>query len=1139
MVHLLRAHPLRLGLCVLALGAVAMGTLAYRHSASDAYSHMPEDRRAYLSWLASIHRDAGQALQAGVDLLYEAPGLHLLYLRLAEICQEQEAQRDCRAALENVTPPSAQAALYRQAALNLLSEEPRDAAPWVEIARSPVLDPALARLVVDQVAGGEESDPLAEATDVWRKRLATDSSAAGAAFGLGYATGLRGDMDAARRLLVHASEVAPDDPHVYRELGRVYYHTGQPDAFKRVLRAGIDAAAARYDVEQALILRGNLGMGLMQRRGGVEEAEALFEEALRESRLLADPVTEGYNLYRLAGVRSKQHRFDEALALLDSADVRYAAHAPQDRLQVKALRGTVLTALFRFSDARRVLEDVVGEAAAQRNLGARIRASLALAQLYYRMGSYAAAREVGQEVLQDGQRYGLEDIEVAACIVLGDVERRLGNVEQAEAHYERGLELVDEDSPRQTELYVRLGRAALNMQDASAAEAYYAELVEHVQEREGPAARARVQEGLGWTYSQFGNYEQAEAYFDEAIAEYREAGDAQRLVSALLKKAWSLIERSDYARAERALAGATALTQSEGTSLAYLSRVEAAWGNLRLNQGRYRDALRHLARAQTTEDRHQRPLVQWHVLHAMALAYWGLGETAEAERYFRESIETIEDMRDNLDLREHRAAFVQGKIGAYKNFSAFLEEQGRSAEAFHYAERARSRSLADLLVTTLQGESASPESQEGQVLEIAQRRHALRAAVDDPERDLEAVEEADGLAEADLLQRRELQRVDSVYNEQVRRLPDSSMIKPLLLAQPLDASAAQEVLKEGEAMVVYDLRGDQEGTLPNALPSMTTSTAYVITKDAVTAHDLPVEEGSLAEMVRLFRDQISDSGTGPGVGWEAASRQLYDGLVAPIREALPASIEHLHLVPEGVLHYLPFAALQDEDGTFLVERFSLSVTPSASVLQICRSRNTDGLWRSILAVADPDGHLPGSRAEARAIASIPSVRARTLIGPEATQEAFEALAETWADIVHIATHGRFVSHAPWSSYLELHGDVLSADEIGHLRLNAYLVTLSACETALSGGYTSDVPPGDEWVGLNQAFLAAGTPTVMASLWPIDDTVSSDFMISFYEKLIDANGKSKALAQVQRKALRSAEAGHPFYWAAFTVIGDPL
>ena len=1140
MIHLFRARPLRLGL--LASSVLAFLAVVYWYGTSRSQVEMPDDRRAYLAWLSSIHQNAGEAVQEGIDLLGEYPTFHPLYLRLADVCRAEEAYEACQTALKKQQVADAQTELYRKAALGLLTEEP-DTVLWATVARSPALNPTLARYVVDELAASASETALADVQARWQKQLAADSSAVGAAFGLGYAIGQR-DMDAAERLLLHARNLAPDDPQIHRELGRIYFYTGQTEAFEGTLRAGIEAASARHDLEQALILRGNLGLGLMKEVGGVEKAQVLFEEALRESRQLADGETEGYNLYRLAGVRMKQHRYDEALALLDSADVRYQKHTPQKRADVQILRGTALTALFRFGEARQLLEDVVAASAAQRNIGAEIQASLALAQLYFRMGSYGAARAMGLEVLDDGQRYRLEDIEVAARIVLGDVERRLGNMEQAEAHYEQGLERVPEGSPRQTELYMRLGRTALDMQDASAAEVYYSELVTQVEEREGTGARARIQEGLGWAYSLFGNYEQAGLYFDEAITEYREAGATQQLISVLLKKAWTLIDQADYDAADAVLEEATKLTRSQDALPLYASRVEAAWGGLRLNQAQYDLALRHLERAEEIEAQYGRPLVQWHVLHAIALAHWGLGDAQAAERYFLSAIETVEAMRDNLDVREHRAAFVQDKVGVYKNFSAFLEEQGRSAEAFHYAERSRSRSLADLLVTTL-GTAAGPrsgdglKSEENQVLEIAQNRRVLRGAIDDPEEDVEIPKETADPVRASML-RQEYSRVDSVYQERVQRLPDSSAIKPLLLAEPLEAAETQAVLKEGEAMIVYDLRSEQDGALDN-LSALATSVAYVITPETITAQTLTVEEESLAEMIRLFRGQIQSvaSGGEPGSAWETASRKLYRDLVAPVLAKLPASTDHLHLVPEGVLHYLPFAALQDEKGRFLVEDFSLSVTPSASILEICRRRNPRGLWRTILAVADPEGELPGSRDEALAIASIdPSVRGHALIGEQATQAEFEEDAK-WADIIHIATHGRFVSQAPWSSYLELHGDVLSADEIGHLKLDAYLVTLSACETALSGGFTSDVPAGDEWVGLNQAFLAAGTPTVMASLWPIDDKVSSSFMISFYEKLLDAHGKSKALSQAQREALINPETSHPFYWAAFTVIGDPL
>jgi CHAT domain-containing protein len=264
---------------------------------------------------------------------------------------------------------------------------------------------------------------------------------------------------------------------------------------------------------------------------------------------------------------------------------------------------------------------------------------------------------------------------------------------------------------------------------------------------------------------------------------------------------------------------------------------------------------------------------------------------------------------------------------------------------------------------------------------------------------------------------------------------------------------------------------------------------------------------------------------------------LYDELIEPLDEHLPPSISHLHIVPEGVLHYLPFGALLGEDGKFLVERMSLSVAPSVSILKLCRIGNPRR-WRSMLLFADPDGRLPGSRAEVTQIANASPNRRVAVVGAEATQALLEENVQYY-DILHIASHGRFDSRAPWNSHLELAGDELTVAEIGKLDLReTYLVTLSACETALGGGAIADVPDGDEWVGLNQAFLAAGTPTVMASLWPIDDRISSDFMIRFYRAL-EVKSKAEALAEVQRQFIHSADARHPFYWAAFTVIGDPM
>lgn len=1084
--------------------------------------------------MSLTNSDPQNALESGLALLSDSPHLRLLYLKLAMVCVDAKAKAVCWDRFNQVSPNGAVAS-YRDAALALLVQADDTSAAisrWSELVRSERLDPTLARLAVEQAQHLGGDSLLSVFTSVWSERLKRDSTAAGAAFGYGYAAILRSDWPTAERMMQRVTRLLPDDPQAFRELGRIYFTMGRPDAFDRVLTAGIEAAVHQYDLEQELILRGNLGWGMIQRSRDLDRASRLIEEALERSHLLADEETEGFNLYRLAFVRLKQYRYDEALALLDSAEVRYAEHAPRQLPEVLVLRGTVLSDIYRFSEAEHVLGSAIESARTQRNVLIEVQASIAQGQLQYRMGRYEAARQSGLHALELAQRYRQVDYEIAARMLLGDVERFWGNLEAARAHLQQGLELAKKSGhhPRQADLYGRLARTALDIGDPHEARAYYEQMQAAIAKSSDAAGMSAFYAGVGQVYHLFGNFTEAVAYFDEAIALLKELPDDGRaLVEVRIQKAWALIGKKAYGEAERLLLETQASISQADADMRY--RIDVALGKLNLDLGRYEEAVRYSNRAIEADHELRRPVLQWYVLYNLALAHWRLQDDEHAERYFREAVMTAEAMRDNLYSRESRAVFVQDKVDLYKDYAAFLQEQGRSREAFSFTERVRSRSLVDLLYTTQLGRDLREEDVEDELIEAERRRRALAHA-------LQESEAQDQAAPAGILTptqtrvgqlRREYVRADSIYSAAVHLLPDSRLSSALFTAAPLGAAEAQSVLRPDEAMLFFNVGG--EGV------SAPRSSVYVITPDSIRSYPLTVDAADLSESVRFLRDRISALPRGHGEGWEEVSRQLYRQLMGPALAQLPESVRHLHIVPEGSLHYIPFAALLGDDGQFLVEKYTLSVAPSASILKLCRERNPR-LWRSILMVADPSGRLPGARSEAAAIAALPSVRPLRLVGDDATQANLEAFAEQY-DILHFATHGNFNSRSPWYSHLELHNDVLSVEEIGQLHLNAYLVTLSACETALSGGITSDIPAGDEWIGLNQAFLAAGSPTVMASLWPIDDRVSSRFMSGFYRRLLDSDGKATALAQMQRLFIQDAQMRHPFYWAAFTVIGDPL
>jgi CHAT domain-containing protein len=199
---------------------------------------------------------------------------------------------------------------------------------------------------------------------------------------------------------------------------------------------------------------------------------------------------------------------------------------------------------------------------------------------------------------------------------------------------------------------------------------------------------------------------------------------------------------------------------------------------------------------------------------------------------------------------------------------------------------------------------------------------------------------------------------------------------------------------------------------------------------------------------------------------------------------------------------------------------------------------------SLLVVAPSRSGLRHAPEEARAIGAMFQPHSQALIGGDATEGRFKELAGGFR-MLHLATHGHFNEANPVLSGLEFETDpdddgMLRVHEILDLQLRADLVTLSACDTALGTGYFTRLPRGEEFVGLNRAFLAAGSASVMATLWQVDDRASFSMMKQFYRRLNasqDGSGAAGALAYAQRAHRRSGALGHPYYWAAYVVVGQ--
>jgi CHAT domain-containing protein len=341
---------------------------------------------------------------------------------------------------------------------------------------------------------------------------------------------------------------------------------------------------------------------------------------------------------------------------------------------------------------------------------------------------------------------------------------------------------------------------------------------------------------------------------------------------------------------------------------------------------------------------------------------------------------------------------------------------------------------------------------------------------------------------------------------------------------------------------------------------------FVVTRDTEPAiQTVPIKREELAQLVIKYRESL-DSATEPGVLERSARGELWkdDGKadfkanIAPIKETTlrlydaliaPAQVEvdradAIILVPAAELYYLPIHALgrATADGSinFLIEQKRFAYLASADLLNAVTSANKSNgsrPTRPLVALGNPDGSLPAATEEVSTLGKM-FQHASVVTGKDATV-AFVAQSTTGTSYIHFATHGFINSMDPKESYLLLAGDPgrLSVKDIveDNYKLSfdgTRLVTLSACETNLGG-----FDPSAVYSSLSRAFAKAGAPTVIASLWSVNDVSTKQTMQEFYKELAAGQSKAESLRRAQLAVMHDPRFAHPYFWAPFVVLGD--
>lgn len=372
--------------------------------------------------------------------------------------------------------------------------------------------------------------------------------------------------------------------------------------------------------------------------------------------------------------------------------------------------------------------------------------------------------------------------------------------------------------------------------------------------------------------------------------------------------------------------------------------------------------------------------------------------------------------------------------------------------------------------------------------------------------------------------------------------PDRTSSGPAAAAgiAPLTLEDVQAELPERTALLVYSLH--ERRTL-----------VWTVTLSAAVFTPLDLGAAEITARVDALRRALADPARDGG-GFTATSAELYDLVLRPALAAAGGAgdrADHLVLVPDGALAAVPFAALVDRDtGRFLIERYALSLAPSVRVYRraLARSRRWGGAPpASVLAVGEPAYDrrlfprlppLPRAADEAAGVAAL-YPRADLLIGERADLEAFRRLAGSY-EVLHFAGHALASAENPGYSALLLApaggegAGTLFAHEVSDLDLAACrLVVLAACDTG-----AGPVRGGEGVLSLARAFLAAGAPAVVESLWPVDDEAGAELFKTFHTRLRAGADPASALQAAQLALLHHPDERFqlPAKWAGFAVIG---
>jgi len=467
---------------------------------------------------------------------------------------------------------------------------------------------------------------------------------------------------------------------------------------------------------------------------------------------------------------------------------------------------------------------------------------------------------------------------------------------------------------------------------------------------------------------------------------------------------------------------------------------------------------------------------------------------------------------------------MENKLIVYYDLVNLYLQMNEPAKALEIVERAKSRNFIDLLANKNINFSGNYDKENYQKVgelkrEIGKLFHEKTQTLVKPERT-----ESDRLNVERLTS--QISQLKSDYEELLVQLKEQNPeLANMVSVEPMKVDSLQSILPDGVLLLEY-------------FYDETQLSIWAVKNNSIKVRQVEIQKNMLFQIVDSLRKTIVKQ-----VAIDKLSNDLYEILIRPVESAL-TGVEQVVIVPHGVLHYLPFACLKNKNNKYLIDEYSISLSPSAMVLNICMDKGENYLKdktqdKNILALGNPDlgdssFDLPFAELEIQSIKLLyPHVN--SYLNKLATEKQLKESSDEF-NLFLFSCHGEFDPLNPLFSALLLAPDEsndgrLEAHEIFELEVNGYLVAMSACETGLA-----KIGVGDDVVGLSRSFIYAGAASLLSSLWKVDDLATAVLVKRFFRNLKAGLSRAQALQKAQL-FVRENINDHPVFWGAFGITGD--